>query len=359
MQPLKLYMKKKLSHYDFDLPQELIAEYPTEYRDGSRLMVVHRKTGLIEHKMFKDIVDYFDEGDVMVANNTRVFPARLFGRKEKTGANIEVFLLRELNQENRLWDVLVDPARKIRVGNKLYFGPEDDELVAEVEDNTTSRGRTIRFVFEGTHEEFLAKIERLGNTPLPKYIQREVEELDKVRYQTLFAKEVGAVAAPTAGLHFSREVLTQFEIKGIDVTELTLHVGLGTFKPIEVEDLSKHKMDAEYFTITDEAANRVNKALSEKRKVCAIGTTSVRSMESSVSALGKLKASSGWTNMFIYEPYDFNIHNCMVTNFHLPKTSLIIMICAFAGYDLIMKAYDEAIKEKYRFFSYGDAMLII
>lgn len=351
--------KKKLTHYDFDLPEELIAEYPTEYRDESRLMVVHRKTGKIEHRTFKDIIEYFDEGDVMVANNTRVFPARLFGRKEKTGAKIEVFLLRELNKENRLWDVLVDPARKIRVGNKLYFGPEEDELVAEVEDNTTSRGRTIRFIFDGTDEEFIDRIEELGNTPLPKYIKREVEAIDKQRYQTLFAKERGAVAAPTAGLHFSREILTQFQIKGIDIAELTLHVGLGTFKPIEVEDLSKHKMDAEYFTINEEAATRVNKALDEKRKVCAIGTTSIRSMESSVSANGRLKASSGWTNIFIYEPYEFNIHNCMITNFHLPRTSLIIMVCAFAGYDLTMKAYKEAVKEKYRFFSYGDAMLII
>ncbi len=352
--------KKKLAHYDFELPKELIAEYPAEYRDESRLMVVHRDTGKIEHRIFKDIIEYFDEGDVLVANNTRVFPARLYGCKEKTGAKIEVFLLRELNKENRLWDVLVDPARKIRVGNKLYFGQDEDcQLVAEVEDNTTSRGRTIRFIFEGSEEEFLNTLEKLGNTPLPRYIEREVEPQDRERYQTLFAKERGAVAAPTAGLHFSREVLTHCQIKGVDLTELTLHVGLGTFKPIEVEDLSKHKMDAEYFTITDAAANRVNRALKEKRKICAIGTTSVRSMESSVSARGELKASSGWTNVFIYEPYDFKIHNCMVTNFHLPKTSLIIMVCAFAGYDLMMKAYQEAIKEKYRFFSYGDAMLIL
>ncbi|MCL4121467.1 UNVERIFIED_CONTAM: hypothetical protein GTU68_013436 [Idotea baltica] len=311
-------------------------------------MVVHRETGKIEHKVFKDIVNYFEEGDIMVANNTKVFPARLFGRKEKTGAAIEVFLLRELNKENRLWDVLVDPARK-----------KDDQLIAEVEDNTTSRGRTIRFIFEGTEQEFIDKLDALGNTPLPRYIDREIEPEDKERYQTLFAKERGAVAAPTAGLHFSREILTQFQIMGIDMPEITLHVGLGTFKPIEVEDLSKHKMDAEYYTITEKAADRVNRALREKKRICAIGTTSVRSMESSVSAIGELKPSGGWTNMFIYEPYKFRIHNCMITNFHLPKTSLIIMVCAFAGYDLAMKAYQEAIKEKYRFFSYGDAMLII
>jgi len=350
----------KLSLFNFEMPSELIAEYPTERRDESRLMVLHRDTQKIEHRMFKDLLDYFDEGDVLVANNTKVFRARMFGRKEKTGAKIEVFLLRELNKENKLWDVLVDPARKIRVGNKLYFGEnEEDELVAEVVDNTTSRGRTIRFFWEGTDEEFHALLERLGNTPLPKYIKREAEPLDDERYQTLFAKESGAVAAPTAGLHFSRELLTRCEIKGVDIAELTLHVGLGTFRTIEVEDLSKHKMDAEYYTVNGLAAQKVNNALSNKRKVCAIGTTSVRSLESSVSATKRLKESSGWTNLFIYPPHEFNIANCMITNFHLPKTSLVIMVSAFAGYDFVMHAYQEAIKEKYRFFSYGDAMLIL
>lgn len=347
----------KLSQFDFELPKERIALYPSENRDECRLMVVHRKTGQIEHRLFKDVLEYFNDGDVMVVNNTKVFAARLFGTKEKTGAKIEVFLLRELNKTLRLWDVLVDPARKIRVGNKLYFG--DDDLVAEVVDNTTSRGRTIRFLFEGTDEEFRATLSKLGQTPLPKYIKREPEETDKDRYQTIYAKEEGAVAAPTAGLHFSRELMKRLEIKGIEFAEITLHIGLGTFRSIEVEDLSKHKMDAEYFRIDEKAVEKVNKAKANNRRVCAVGTTSMRSIETAVSATSRLKPMEGWTNTFIHPPYQFAIGDAMITNFHLPKSSLIIMIAAFAGYDLAIEAYNLAIKEEYNFFSYGDAMLII
>lgn len=354
-------MRTKLSQFKFDLPDELIAQYPSEKRDESRLMIVDRKTGKIEHRIFKDLLEYFDDGDVMIFNNTKVFPARMYGKKEKTGAKIEVFLLRELNADARLWDVLVDPARKIRVGNKLYFADEkgNDILVAEVVDNTTSRGRTIRFFYDGTDEQFRGALKELGSMPLPKYITRPAEELDLERYQTVYAKETGAVAAPTAGLHFSRELMKRLEIKGTDLAEVTLHVGLGTFRNIDVEDLSKHKMDAEYYRIDDKAAAIVNKAKETGNRVCAVGTTTMRTIESSVSATGLLKASEGWTNLFIYPPYDFSIANSMITNFHLPKTSLIIMVAAFGGFDLIMEAYNEAIKEKYRFFSYGDAMLII
>jgi len=324
-------------------------------------MVLDRKTGKIEHKVFKDIINYFDDQDTFIFNNTKVFPARLYGNKEKTGAKIEVFLLRELNPGSKLWDVLVDPARKIRVGNKLYF--EDDKgndiLVAEVVDNTTSRGRTIRFFYEGGEEEFRKALDILGNTPLPPYINRKAEKLDAERYQTVYAKEVGAVAAPTAGLHFSKELMKRLEIKGVNFAEVTLHIGLGTFRNIDVEDLSKHKMDAEYYRIPENAANVVNKAKENNKRVCAVGTTSMRTIESAVSATGYLKPSEGWTNLFIYPPYDFSIANSMITNFHLPKTSLIIMIAAFGGYDLIMEAYEQAVKEKYRFFSYGDAMLIL
>jgi S-adenosylmethionine:tRNA ribosyltransferase-isomerase len=354
-------MRTKLSNFNFNLPKELIAQYPSEERDQSRLMVVNRATGKIEHKVFKDILNYFNDGDVMIFNNTKVFPARLFGQKEKTGAKIEVFLLRELNHDARLWDVLVDPARKIRVGNKLYFEDEDgrDALIAEVVDNTTSRGRTIRFMFEGTDDDFQNELLRLGNTPLPKYIDREPEALDRERYQTIYAKEAGAVAAPTAGLHFSRELLKRLELKGINFAELTLHIGLGTFRTIDVEDLSKHKMEAEYFRIPERSVEVVNKGIEHSKKICAIGTTSMRSIETSVSAEGMLKAVEGWTNKFIYPPYDFRIANSMVTNLHLPKSSLLIMISAFGGFELIMEAYNEAVKEKYRFFSYGDAMLIL
>jgi S-adenosylmethionine:tRNA ribosyltransferase-isomerase len=354
-------MRTKLSQFNFNLPEELIAKYPTEHRDESRLMVVNRETGDIEHKMFKDLINYFDEDDVFVFNNTKVFPARLYGRKEKTGAQIEVFLLRELNAESRLWDVLVDPARKIRVGNKLYFSDKEDNdvLIAEVVDNTTSRGRTIRFLYDGSDEAFQEELNRLGNTPLPKKITRPAEELDKERFQTIYAKELGAVAAPTAGLHFSEELMKRLEIKGVDFAYLTLHIGLGTFRNIEVEDLSKHKMDAEYFKISQKAVDRVNQAKQNKRQICAIGTTSVRSVESAVSAEGLLKTAEGWTNKFIYPPYDFQIPTAMVSNFHFPKSSLLIMVSAFGGNELIKKAYKEAIQQKYRFFSYGDAMLIL
>jgi len=356
-------MRTKLSQFNFELPEELVAKYPSENRDESRLMVVHRDTGKIEHKLFKDVLDYFDDGDAFIFNNTKVFPARLFGQKEKTGAKIEVFLLRELNSDARLWDVLVDPARKIRVGNKLYFthkdNPDENLLVAEVVDNTTSRGRTIRFFHEGTEEEFRAVLKKLGNTPLPKYIDREPEELDAERYQTVYAKELGAVAAPTAGLHFSKELLTRLEIKGINFAEVTLHVGLGTFRSIDVEDLSKHKMDAEYFKIGPKAVEVVNKAKAAHKRVCGVGTTSMRTVESGVSAVRNLKSAEGWTNLFVYPPYEFNIANSMITNFHLPKSSLVIMTAAFGGRELILEAYEEAIKEKYKFFSYGDAMLIL
>ena len=348
----------KLSRFKFDLPEELLAERPAEHRDESRLMVLNRKDKTIEHKLFKDIIDYFDEGDLMIMNNTKVFPARMYGEKEKTGARIEVFLLRELNAESRLWDVLVDPARKIRIGNKLFFG-DDESLVAEVIDNTTSRGRTLRFLYDGSYEEFRKKLEELGETPLPKYINRPVEPEDEERYQTIYAKHEGAVAAPTAGLHFSKHLMKRLEIKGVDFAEVTLHVGLGTFSPVEVEDLSKHKMDSEQAIINQETVDIVNKAIDNKRRVCAVGTTVMRACESSVSSNSRLNTFDGWTNKFIFPPYDFSIANCMITNFHTPKSTLMMMVAAFADYDFLMKAYEEAVKEKYRFYSYGDAMLII
>lgn len=348
----------KLSQYIYDIPQSLIAQYPAKNRDDSKLMVVHKDTGKIEHKNFKDILDYFDDKDVMVANNTKVFNARLYGKKEKTGAKIEVFLLRELNKQNKLWDVIVEPARKIRVGNKLYFG-DDNSLVAEVVDNTTSRGRTIRFLFDGSNEELKTILDNMGEPPLPRYIKRKPEELDKERYQTVYAKREGAVAAPTAGLHFSRELIKRLEIKGIRFAEITLHTGLGTFRPLEVEDLTKHKMDAEYYQIDEYACKIINKAKDEGRRICSIGTTTLRTLETSTTTTGLLKPSEGWTNIFIYPPYDFSLSNCLLTNFHLPKTSLLIMVTAFMGYELTMEAYKVAIKNKYRFFSYGDAMLVI
>ena len=353
-------MRTKLSLFEFTLPPELIAKYPTPRREDSRLMVVDRASGTIEHKQFRDVLDYFDEGDAFVFNNTKVFPARMLGRKEKTDANIEVFLLRELNHEQRLWDVLVDPARKIRVGNKLFFSTDDAEqvLIAEVVDNTTSRGRTIRFMNEEPDEEFTRLLHSLGSTPLPKYIDRPVEDMDAERYQTIYAEEIGAVAAPTAGLHFSESVMKRMALKGIRDAYLTLHVGLGTFREIEVEDLSKHKMDAEYFRVTQDAVDIVNGSKRAGGKCVSIGTTVMRSMESSVSADGLLAVNEGWTNKFIYPPYKFHAADAMITNMHLPKSSLLIMACAFGGTDLIIEAYNEAVKEKYRFYSYGDAMLI-
>jgi S-adenosylmethionine:tRNA ribosyltransferase-isomerase len=347
----------KLSEFKFDLPAGSIALYPAENRDESRLMVIHKDTGKIEHKTFKDVVGYFDEGDALVINDTKVFPARLYGNKEKTGAKIEVFLLRELNRAMRLWDVLVDSARKIRVGNKLYFGEGD--LVAEVIDNTTSRGRTIRFLYDGSDDEFRKLIDSLGETPLPKYIKRQTEPEDRERFQTIFADKIGAVAAPTAGMHFTKQLVKRMEIIGAQITPITLHIGLGSFRPVDVEDLTKHKMDSENFFVKTETVDIVNKALDEKKKVCAVGTTAMRALESSVSANGRLKEREGWTDKFIFPPYEFKICNALITNFHMPESTLLMMACAFGGYDLIMEAYRVAIKEKYRFFSYGDAMLII
>lgn len=348
----------KLSKFKFHLPNELIAQYPAPNRDESRMLVLHKKDGKIEHKLFKDIINYFDEGDAFIMNNTRVFPARLYGNKEKTGAVIEVFLLRELNRESLLWDVLVDPARKIRIGNKLYFG-EDDSLVAEVIDNTTSRGRTLRFLFDGQYEDFKKTITELGETPIPRYIDRKVEPLDAERYQTIFARNEGAVAVPTAGMHFSRELVKRMELKGINFAEVTLHVGLGTFRPVEVEDLTKHKMDSEQMFIGEDAAAIVNQTKDNRGRVCVVGTTTMRAVETSVSTDARLKPFDGWTNKFIFPPYDFSIADAMVSNFHQPESTLLMMVAAFGGYENVMKAYKEAIKEKYRFYAYGDAMLIV
>ena len=348
----------RLSQYKFYLPSDLIAKFPAPVRDESRLMVVNRQHNHIEHRVFKDIIDYFNEGDVMVFNNTKVFPARLYGNKEKTGAQIEVFLLRELNTEQRLWDVLVDPARKIRIGNKLYFG-DNDNLVAEVIDNTTSRGRTLRFLFDGNYDEFKSTLYSMGQTPLPKFIKREVTPDDKDRYQTIFAKHEGAVAAPAAGLHFSRELLKRFEIKGIERTELTLHMGLGNFRNVDVEDLTKHKTDSEQFIISEETANMVNAAKARKSEVCAVGATVLRAMESSVSTAGLLKPADGWTNKFIFPPYEVNVPTSVVSNFHLPMSIMMIMLSSFTGHEQLMDIYELAVREKYRFGAYGDAMLVL
>ena len=348
----------KLSSFEYKLPDKYIAQYPSNERDECKLMLLNRKEQTIEHLVFKDIIDFYDDGDVVVLNNTKVFPARLFGNKEKTGARIEVFLLRELNQDQRLWDVLVDPARKIRIGNKLYFG-EDESLVAEVIDNTTSRGRTLRFLFDGPYDEFRNKLQELGETPLPKYIDRPVEPQDKERFQTIYAKNEGAVAAPTAGLHFSKQLLKKLEIKGVLLPEITLHIGLGTFSPVDVEDLSKHKMDSEELIIEQESADIINNALKNNKKICAVGTTVMRGLESSVSSFGTLNPYNGWTHKFIYPPFDFSIANSMISNFHTPKSTLLMMVSAFGDKDFILKAYKEAMKKKYKFSSYGDAMMII
>jgi len=348
----------KLSQFKFNVPDDAIALTPALNRDESRLLVLHKDSGEIEHLVFKDIVKYFSDQDVLIFNDTKVFPARLYGNKEKTGAKIEVFLLRELNKEQKLWDVLVDPARKIRIGNKLYFG-EDDSLVAEVIDNTTSRGRTLRFLYDGSHEEFRETLFSLGETPLPKFIERDVNEDDRDRFQTLFAKNEGAVSAPAAGLHFSRELLKRLEIIGTEFAHITLHMGLGSFRSVDVEDLTKHKMDSERMIIENEAVDIVNATKERKNRVCAVGTTTMRALETSVSTAGELKAYDGWTNKFIFPPYDFSIADMMVSNFHLPYSTLLMMVSAFGGYDHVMNAYDIAIKEKYRFGSYGDAMLIL
>ena len=349
----------KLSQFKFKLPEDRIAQYPTKFRDESRLMVLHRKTGEIEHKVFTDILDYFDDKDVFVFNDTKVFPARLYGNKEKTGARIEVFLLRELNEELRLWDVLVDPARKIRIGNKLYFG-EDDSMVAEVIDNTTSRGRTLRFLYDGPHDEFKRALYALGETPLPHgIINRPVEEEDAERFQSIFARNEGAVTAPTASLHFSKQLMKRMEIKGIDFAFITLHASLGNFREIDVEDLTKHKTDSEQMIVDEEAVRIVNKAKDQGRQVCAVGTTVMRAIESTTSTDGRMKTYDGWTNRFIFPPYDFSVATAMITNFHMPLSTLLMMVAAFGGYDEVMNAYDVALKEGYRFGTYGDAMLII
>ena len=347
----------KLSQFKFKLPEELIAQTPSEERDEARMMVLHKKTGEIEHKVFKDIIDYFDDGDLMLLNDTKVFPARLYGNKEKTNARIEVFLLRELNEEHKLWDVLVEPARKIRIGNKLYFG-EDDSMVAEVIDNTTSRGRTLRFLYDGSHDEFKEALFKLGQTPLPLYINREPTPEDEERFQCIYAKNEGAVVAPAAGLHFSREVMKRMEIKGIDYDFLTLHFGLGNFREIDVEDLTKHKTDSEQMIVNEEAVRIVNHAKDLNRQVCAVGTTVMRAIESTVSTDGHLKEYEGWTNKFIFPPYDFTVANAMISNFHMPLSTLLMIVAAFGGYEQVMEAYNVALKEEYRFGTYGDAMLI-
>ena len=348
----------KLSQYGYDFAPEMLAKYPTDNRDDSRLMVTNRAKGTIEHRIFKDIIEYFDEKDLFLFNDTKVFPARLYGNKEKTGAEIEIFLLRELNRELRLWDVLVDPARKIRIGNKLYFG-DDDLLVAEVIDNTTSRGRTLRFLFDGSYEEFKEALFALGETPLPRWVREKVEPEDAERYQTIFARHEGAVAAPTAGMHFSKHLLKRMEIKGIDSAYITLHVGLGNFRTVDVEDLSKHKMDSEQYFVTEGAAQAVNAAKDRNRKVVAIGTTVMRTIETAVSTGGRIKASEGWTNKFIFAPYEFTVADAMVTNFHLPYSTQLMMVAAFGGYEQVMEAYKVAKQEGYRFGTYGDAMLIL
>ena len=348
----------KLSQYGYEFASEMIAKHPTDNRDDSRLMVIDRKSGKIEHRIFKDILDYFDENDLFVFNDTKVFPARLYGNKEKTGAEIEIFLLRELNRELRLWDVLVDPARKIRIGNKLYFG-DNDLLVAEVIDNTTSRGRTLRFLFDGPYEEFKEALYALGEVPLPKWVREKVEPEDAERYQTIFAAKEGAVAAPTAGMHFSKHLLKRMEIKGVESAFITLHVGLGNFRTVDVEDLSKHKMDSEQYIVSEETAAAVNAAKRDGRKVVSIGTTVMRTLETVVSTNGRIDSGEGWTNKFIFAPYDFTVADAMVTNFHLPYSTQLMMAAAFGGYDLTMEAYKAAKAEGYRFGTYGDAMLIL
>lgn len=348
----------KLSQFKFKLPEEKIALYPTHFRDECKLMVVHKSTGEIEHKTFKDVLNYFDDKDVFIFNDTKVFPARLYGNKEKTGARIEVFLLRELNEQFRLWDVLVDPARKIRIGNKLYFG-ENDSMVAEVIDNTTSRGRTLRFLYDGPHDEFKKALYALGEAPLPNFIDRAVELEDSERFQCIFAKNEGAVTAPTAGMHFSRELMKRLEIKGIDFAFITLHAGLGNFRDIDVEDLTKHKMDSEQMFITREACDTVNKAKAAGKSVCAVGTTVMRAIETAVGTDERLKEFEGWTNKFIFPPYEFTLANSMISNFQLPYSTLLMLTCAFGGYDLIMRAYEEALVTDYKFGTYGDAMLVL
>lgn len=348
----------KLSQFNFPRPDELIAKYPPLHRDECRMLVLHRRTGEIEHRMFKDILGYFEEHDVFVFNDTKVFPARLYGNKEKTGARIEVFLLRELNQELRLWDVLVDPARKIRIGNKLYFG-EDNSIVAEVIDNTTSRGRTLRFLYDGEHEEFKRSLYALGEAPVPRYIGREAEPEDLERFQCIYARHEGAVTAPTAGLHFSRELMKRMEIKGIGLAYLTLHCGLGCFKETDVEDLTKHKMESEHMIVGGECCRIVNAAKESGHKVVAVGTTVQRALEVCVGTDQRIKEYEGWTNKFIFPPYDFSVADAMLSNFQLPLSTLLMLTAAYGGYEQTMEAYAVAIREKYQFGIYGDVMLIV
>lgn len=347
----------KLSSFKFDLPPKLIASHPADNRDDARLMVVHKETGKIEHKLFKDFINYLEEDDALVVNDAKVFSALLYGSKEKTGAQIEVLLLRELSEEQRLWDTLVDPARKIRVGNKLFFG--NGELVAEVLDNTTSRGRTLKFLFDGTSEELMNIIEQLGHTPLPKEIKRKPTAEDHNRYQTVYAKKTGTVVVPSAGLHFTPHMLKRLELQGTHIAPVTLHIGLGTLSPIDVEDLTKYKIDSELFAINETTPSVVNRALDQKKRVCAVGVSTAKAMETSVSVGGRLKPNQGWTNKFIFPPYSFKVCTSLLTNFHLPETPPLMTTAAFGGYDLMMEAYQTAIKEKYRFFVYGDAMLIL
>lgn len=349
----------KLAQYTFKgFSTDLIAKHPYPNRDDARLLVLHRKTGEIEHRIFKDVLDYFDDKDAFVFNNTKVFPARLYGNKEKTGARIEIFLLRELNAEQRLWDVLVDPARKIRIGNKLYFS-DDDVLVAEVIDNTTSRGRTLRFLFDGTDDEFRKCLYSMGETPLPRWIREEVVPEDEQDYQNIFATEEGAVTVPAAGLHFSKHLLKRMEIKGVNKIDVTLHAGLGNYRTIDVEDLTKHKLDSEQVIITDAAADAINETKNRGSRICAVGTTVMRALESTVTTRGTVTSINGWTNKFIVPPYEFGVADCMITNFHLPKSTQLIMVAAFTGYDTLARAYEVAIKEGYKFDAYGDAMLIL
>ena len=348
----------KLSQFRFELPDERIAQHPAPVRDESRLMIVDSRKGKIDHGTFKDILDFFDEGDVMVFNDTKVFPAHLYGRKEKTGAVIEVFLLRELNGDQKFWDVLVEPARKIRIGNKLYFG-DDNSMVAEVIDNTTSRGRTLRFLYDGDHDEFKQALYAMGSTPFPDYITRKAEPEDAERYQTIFARKEGAVVAPAAGLHFSRTLLKRLEIKGVEQAFVTLHSGRGNFRDIDVEDLSKHHMDSECMEVGDDLVNVVNHAHDNQKRICAVGTSVMRALASAVCMNGHLMPYEGWTNKFIFPPYDFQVCTAMVSNFHMPLSTMLMMVSAFGGYDLIMEAYRVAVEEKYRFGAYGDAMLIL
>ena len=348
----------KLSQFNFDLPAEKIAKEPVRWRDECKLMVLHKDTGEIEHRLFKDILDYYHKGDRFVFNDTRVFPAKLFGKKEKTGADIMVFLLRELNREQRLWDVIVEPARKIRIGNKLYFG-EDESMVAEVIDNTTSRGRTLRFLYDGPYEEFKESLFALGQTPVPEWVKEEVGPEDAENFQTIFASKEGAVSAPAAGLHFSRELMNRMILADVEKTFITVHMGIGHFRSVDVEDLSKHKVDSEHMIISEQAANEINSTKRAGGKICAVGVTVIRALETYVTTNAEIRANDTWTNKFIFPPYDFSIADSFVSNFHLPCSTMLMMEAAFGGFERVMNAYDVALENDYRFGPYGDALLII